>query len=433
MSFVTISVLIPANLCIGSLRSTGRQAPPICQASHRYPFARVLQPLTLPCQSPVRPEVQPKPSRKPVKRASPTQPAARRRAAAAVPAARSANAIGPASAWSAAAASRSGISGLSERRATTSSRCATSSARAPKSGATSFIPRPFVTDDYRRSAVARRCRGRRHHDASARAAAARRGRLARRQARAQPEAVRARPRRGRAAGRPGRRDGRASWPSTRTPAGRPTSVTSARRCAPACWATIDAVHCDVHWDHSWVKGTARSNDVDHLILYDFAIHWFDFLTTLMGEQQPRACLRLDGPLRHAGHHARRCWARRSIEYESRRRRSSSTASRSSSRIDRTLVVGTTARSAASAPRVKSRRVELDTPNGIARPKLKGCWFPDGFHGTMAELLVRDREKREPTHSARNNLASLALCFAAVASAERGKPIVPGTVRRLPGN
>ena len=35
------------------------------------------------------------------------------------------------------------------------------------------------------------------------------------------------------------------------------------------------------------------------------------------------------------------------------------------------------------------------------------------------------------NSARNNLASLALCFAAVASAERGKPVVPGTVRKLP--
>ena len=67
----------------------------------------------------------------------------------------------------------------------------------------------------------------------------------------------------------------------------------------------------------------------------------------------------------------------------------------------------------------------------ARPRLKGAWFPDGFHGTMAELLSAIDEKREPANSARSNLPSLALCFAAVASAERGEPARPGSVRQLP--
>jgi hypothetical protein len=44
--------------------------------------------------------------------------------------------------------------------------------------------------------------------------------------------------------------------------------------------------------------------------------------------------------------------------------------------------------------------------------LEGVWFPDGFHGAMAELLCAFEERREPEHSARNNLRSLALCFAA---------------------
>jgi hypothetical protein len=50
---------------------------------------------------------------------------------------------------------------------------------------------------------------------------------------------------------------------------------------------------------------------------------------------------------------------------------------------------------------------------------------------MSELLLSIEEKREPSHSARDNLKSLALCFAAVASADEGKPMVPGKVRRLP--
>jgi hypothetical protein len=49
---------------------------------------------------------------------------------------------------------------------------------------------------------------------------------------------------------------------------------------------------------------------------------------------------------------------------------------------------------------------------------------------MAELLQAIEQRREPTHSARNNLRSLALCFAACASADTGKPMIPGKVRKL---
>ena len=37
----------------------------------------------------------------------------------------------------------------------------------------------------------------------------------------------------------------------------------------------------IHWDHSWIKGTPFES-VEDLILYDFAIHWFDFLVSLIG-------------------------------------------------------------------------------------------------------------------------------------------------------
>jgi len=73
-----------------------------------------------------------------------------------------------------------------------------------------------------------------------------------------------------------------------------------------------------------------------------------------------------------------------------------------------------------------------TARGQASPRLQGCWFSDGFHGTMGELLSAIEEDREPENGARENLKSLALCFAAVASAERRRPVVPGTVRKMPG-
>ena len=68
--------------------------------------------------------------------------------------------------------------------------------------------------------------------------------------------------------------------------------------------------------------------------------------------------------------------------------------------------------------------------GQAQPRLEGSWFPDGFHGTMAELLCAIEENREPSNSAANNLQSLALAFAAMASAGTGKPEIPGEHRKF---
>ena len=65
--------------------------------------------------------------------------------------------------------------------------------------------------------------------------------------------------------------------------------------------------------------------------------------------------------------------------------------------------------------------------------LEGCWFESGFQGTIGELLCAIEEDREPSHSARNNLKSLELCFAALESANTGRAVTPGSVRRLPEN
>ncbi len=51
---------------------------------------------------------------------------------------------------------------------------------------------------------------------------------------------------------------------------------------------------------------------------------------------------------------------------------------------------------------------------------------------MGELLCAIEEGREPSHSAKDNLRSLAVCFAAIASAEEGMPRIPGQVRSIEG-
>jgi predicted dehydrogenase len=193
--------------------------------------------------------------------------------------------------------------------------------------------------------------------------------------------------------------------------------------------SVDAIHCDVHWDHSWVQGTVFET-VRHLILYDFAIHWFDFIRTVMDEAVPR---RVFASMARSSTQTimPALLAQTIIEYESTQVTLIFDGFTRFDHLDRTLVVGSAGAIRSTGPSTHFQRVEMTTAEGLARPRLKGSWFPDGFHGTMAELLSAIAEKREPSNSARNNLASLALCFAAVASAERGEAVRPGSVRRLP--
>jgi hypothetical protein len=54
--------------------------------------------------------------------------------------------------------------------------------------------------------------------------------------------------------------------------------------------------------------------------------------------------------------------------------------------------------------------------GEHRPKLTGSWFPDGFIGTMGDLLCAIEERREPTVSGDDNLKTLDIVFKAYADA-----------------
>jgi hypothetical protein len=73
---------------------------------------------------------------------------------------------------------------------------------------------------------------------------------------------------------------------------------------------------------------------------------------------------------------------------------------------------------------------VHSAGGQATVPLAGSWFSSGFQGAMGELLCAIEEQREPTHNARHNLDSLALSFAALASADSGEPQVPGRVMRM---
>ncbi|WP_210505446.1 Gfo/Idh/MocA family protein [Naasia sp. SYSU D00057] len=77
---------------------------------------------------------------------------------------------------------------------------------------------------------------------------------------------------------------------------------------------------------------------------------------------------------------------------------------------------------------------LERGDASTRYALEGQWFPDGFAGTMGELLTAIAEDREPENSAEHVLATVRLGIAAAASAEAGGvPVRPdGLVLTRPG-
>jgi predicted dehydrogenase len=191
---------------------------------------------------------------------------------------------------------------------------------------------------------------------------------------------------------------------------------------------IVAAHLSVHWDHGWVRGTVFEK-IKHLILYDFAIHWFDIVHCFMGARKPRRVYA--SMTRSATQHVKPpLLAQALVEYDGAQASLVFDADTRFGPQDRTYVAGDLGTVTSVGPDLNNQKVTIVTAQGQASPRLAGRWFSDGFHGTMGELLSAIEEDREPFHGARHNLHSLALCFAAVASAERGEPVVPGTVRKI---
>jgi predicted dehydrogenase len=100
-------------------------------------------------------------------------------------------------------------------------------------------------------------------------------------------------------------------------------------------------------------------------------------------------------------------------------------------FDTTYIAGTKGSARSEGPDLNDQTVTLTTSAGSVSLKPRGTWFTNGFHGTMAELLCSIEENRTPNNNARDNLKSLALCFAALASADSGEARKVGSCRKAP--
>jgi len=192
---------------------------------------------------------------------------------------------------------------------------------------------------------------------------------------------------------------------------------------------VVSIHLGVHWDHTWIKGKPFEKIRD-VVLYDFAIHWFDFARHLLGDREVTEVYATR--TRAAGQEIEPPMLAQAVfSFAGGQGSAVFDAHLKHGSRDRTYVGGTAGSIASEGPNLGEQTVTLYTEAGAASPALEGQWFPDGFHGTMSELLCAIEEGREPLNGAEENLKGLALCFAAIASATDGTPKAPGTVRRLP--
>lgn len=189
--------------------------------------------------------------------------------------------------------------------------------------------------------------------------------------------------------------------------------------------------CDIQiaWDHSWIEGT-RFEQVHHIILYDFAIHWFDIVRCVFGDKE---AVEVFSQLQWSPGQtiAPPLSGQSVIRFEQGLASLAFRGHTMHSPSESIVVTGTEGTFRSAGAVCGNDDITLTTADGEARVVLEGKWFNDGFAGAMGELLCAIEEGREPVNAARTNLPSLQLCFAAVASADSGLPVCPAEVKALP--
>ena len=185
---------------------------------------------------------------------------------------------------------------------------------------------------------------------------------------------------------------------------------------------VTSIDFSLQWDQTWVQGIPSFEEMDHLILFDFAVHWFDIASCLMTGRNPEKVYA--SAVRHSEQvYKPPALASAVIDYPDAQVRMSFNAHCKLGEEDVTTVVGTKGTLRSRGPGLNDQpMMEVHLEEGSVIVPLKGSWFESGFQGTMGELLCAIEDGREPSHGAKDNLRSLELCFAALKSADSGQPI-----------
>jgi predicted dehydrogenase len=174
----------------------------------------------------------------------------------------------------------------------------------------------------------------------------------------------------------------------------------------------------------WTIGT-HFEQIPHWAIYDYTVHWIDITRCWMGERAPANVRARDYRTPNQPAESLTPWGLTvEITYEDGANaviRGTGSEPLTQPEGHPFFVSGTEGRIRGSV--LNADFVELQKENATVRYALDGQWFPEGFAGTMGELLSAIAEDREPSNSARHNLRSLELTLAACQSADQdGAPV-----------
>ncbi len=175
----------------------------------------------------------------------------------------------------------------------------------------------------------------------------------------------------------------------------------------------------------WTIGT-HFEKIPHWAIYDYAVHWIDITRCWMGERTPASVRAHDYRTPNQPPESLTPWGLViEITYED----GANAVIRGTGGEPLTqpeghpfFVTGTEGRIRGSV--LNTDFVELQRESATVSYALEGRWFPEGFAGTMGELLSAIQEDREPSNSARHNLRSLEVTLAACEPADQdGAPVM----------
>jgi len=182
-------------------------------------------------------------------------------------------------------------------------------------------------------------------------------------------------------------------------------------------------------ERTWDYGRIAGDGIAHRLLFHYAIHWLDLVRCVLpGEAETVHATTTTSPTQApdqpvvAGIVVHFTDAQATLRFD---------GDAPHDTVDRTRVVGDAGTVELSGPDTESRTVRLTDETGTREPSPSGSWNPDGWYGTMAELLAAVERGERPPHSGADNLQTLELVFAAVESARTGEPVAPGKVTELP--
>lgn len=171
---------------------------------------------------------------------------------------------------------------------------------------------------------------------------------------------------------------------------------------------------------SWIPNPAVQG-TDQFLLYDYSIHWIDIVRCWLSDRRLAGVQARDYPAPHQlldGSYMQNMWM--SMDFEDGTNALIRGVGSGHTQVGHPFWIhGTSGSIRGSVDSLDGDYVEMERGDVTIGYELTGSWFPDGFAGTMGELLCAIVEDREPSISLDNNLLTLEASLAGCASARRG--------------